>query len=476
MQGMRADYRLVDRLSTTLCERMRTAASLRVETPFGTSLTATFDPALHWVKTSGIISTRYWSNLPAGEVFTTPASVDGVFVCNGTAGDYFGPKYGDLAPTPLTLEITRRPAGRRRTAIARTLEQEFWDYCHTDEHSDRVGELAFGTNLALRDMIGILLQDEKVPGVHLAFGDPYGSQTGADWKSTHAHRRPHARLQRLDRRRAGDSRRDGTCSRARALSSRSIVTEDRIRVIPSLGPRSLDLDHTLFMYSHIWCRQYGQSWPPMRAPVVEMMRDAAARENPRQPVGLGRVLPRPGAGRQMDVAAGQVMERPAVGQVGGVVDGVVEVEVVVVVAEHEALHVVDAREREAALDHVGMLQQRVRRMIAAERRPHRPHPDAVIAGSGCARTASPRARYIDRYWACIQLRWRGCARSLPNESLLLVLTQKTLTRPASIGPGDRVDHALALVLPFVAAGRRKGDHGRAVVAEDDDAHLASEAV
>ena len=32
-------------------------------------------------------------------------------------------------------------------------------------------------------MIGNLLQDEKIPGVHLAFGDPYGSQTGADWKS-----------------------------------------------------------------------------------------------------------------------------------------------------------------------------------------------------------------------------------------------------------------------------------------------------
>ena len=181
-QGMRADYRLVDRLSTTLCERMRTALSLRVETAFGTSLTATFDPALHWVKTSGIISARYWSNLPAGEVFTTPASVDGVFVCNGTAGDYFGPKYGDLAPTPLTLEIR---GGRLVGAHCerKELEHEFWDYCHTDDSSDRVGELAFGTNLALRDMIGILLQDEKVPGVHLAFGDPYGSQTGADWKS-----------------------------------------------------------------------------------------------------------------------------------------------------------------------------------------------------------------------------------------------------------------------------------------------------
>jgi leucyl aminopeptidase (aminopeptidase T) len=33
-------------------------------------------------------------------------------------------------------------------------------------------------------MIGILLQDEKVPGVHIAFGDPYGSQTNADWTST----------------------------------------------------------------------------------------------------------------------------------------------------------------------------------------------------------------------------------------------------------------------------------------------------
>jgi leucyl aminopeptidase (aminopeptidase T) len=181
-QGMRADYRLVDRLSVTLCERMRTAASLRVETPHGTALTATFDPSLHWVKTSGIISTRYWSNLPAGEVFTTPASVDGVFVCNGTAGDYFGPKYGDLATTPLTLEIE---GGRLAAARCdrKELEREFWGYCHTDEHSDRVGELAFGTNLALTDMIGILLQDEKVPGVHLAFGDPYGSQTGAGWKS-----------------------------------------------------------------------------------------------------------------------------------------------------------------------------------------------------------------------------------------------------------------------------------------------------
>ncbi len=182
VQGMRADYRLVDRLSQILCERMRHARTLRVETAAGTAFTASFDPSLAWIKTSGLISPRYWSNLPAGEVFTTPASVDGTFICNATVGDYFGPKYGDLSETPIELEI----AGGRlvsATCSRSDLEKEFWEYCHTDACSDRVGELAFGTNLALHEMIGILLQDEKHPGVHLAFGDPYGSQTGADWKS-----------------------------------------------------------------------------------------------------------------------------------------------------------------------------------------------------------------------------------------------------------------------------------------------------
>ncbi len=181
-QGMRTDYRMVDRLSEKLRERMLNAESLTVKTEAGTSFSAHFDRQLDWVKTSGLISPRYWSNLPAGEVFTTPATVDGTFVCDATAGDYFNGKYGDLQKTPLVLEIA---GGRLKRAECerKDLEEEFWQYCHTDENSDRVGELAFGTNLGLSQMIGILLQDEKFPGVHIAFGDPYGSQTHANWKS-----------------------------------------------------------------------------------------------------------------------------------------------------------------------------------------------------------------------------------------------------------------------------------------------------
>ena len=181
-QGMRADYKMVDRLSERLRERMLCADTLTVKTAAGTDFKAHFDRGLDWVKTSGLISPRYWSNLPAGEVFTTPATLDGAFVCDATAGDHFNGKYGDLQATPLTLEIK----GARLVAVTcarKDLEQEFWEYCHTDENSDRVGELAFGTNLGLSEMIGILLQDEKFPGVHIAFGDPYGNQTHADWKS-----------------------------------------------------------------------------------------------------------------------------------------------------------------------------------------------------------------------------------------------------------------------------------------------------
>src|SRR6202140_671836 len=181
-QGMRADYRLVDRLSDKLRERMLRAETLTVKTDAGTEFAAHFDRGLDWVKTSGLISPRYWSNLPAGEVFTTPATVDGTFVCDASAGDHFNGKYGDLQGTPLVLEI--KGARLRQVECERKdLPQEFWDYCHTDENSDRVRELAFGTTLGLSQMIGNLLQDEKFPGVHIAFGDPYGNQTHADWQS-----------------------------------------------------------------------------------------------------------------------------------------------------------------------------------------------------------------------------------------------------------------------------------------------------
>ena len=47
-----------------------------------------------------------------------------------------------------------------------------------------MGEFAIGTNIGVKRVIGNILQDEKFPGIHIAFGDPYGNHTGAPWKST----------------------------------------------------------------------------------------------------------------------------------------------------------------------------------------------------------------------------------------------------------------------------------------------------
>jgi leucyl aminopeptidase (aminopeptidase T) len=181
-QGMRADFDRVDRLSQKVLDRVRKATRIRATTAAGTNIVADMNPAYKWFKTSGIISPEKWGNLPGGECFTSPGEVNGVFVVDGVVGDWLCARYGLLAATPLTIEIA---ANRivRCSSQNKQLESDFWAYTHTDENSDRVGEFAIGTNIGVERVIGNILQDEKFPGIHIAFGDPYGAHTGAPWRS-----------------------------------------------------------------------------------------------------------------------------------------------------------------------------------------------------------------------------------------------------------------------------------------------------
>jgi aminopeptidase len=185
LEGMRADFQKVDRLSAKVVERVRAAKQIRAKTPAGTDLTADLNPNYRWVKTSGLISPEKWGNLPGGEIFTTPGEVNGTFVIDGVVGDYLCAKFGDLKANPLTIEVKGNRLVEAHSDNA-DLQRDFWAYTHTDENSDRVGEFAIGTNIELKDVIGEILQDEKLPGVHIAFGNPYGAHTGAEWySSTH---------------------------------------------------------------------------------------------------------------------------------------------------------------------------------------------------------------------------------------------------------------------------------------------------
>jgi len=182
LEGMRADFDEVDRISTMVWQMASGAREIRATNPAGTDILGLFSPKLKWLKTSGIISPNKWGNLPGGETFTCPERVDGRFVIDGVVGDYLCEKYGDLREHPLTIQIVNSRLTEAHCAN-KDLEAEFWRYCHTDENSDRVGEFAIGTNTAVHDVIGNILQDEKIPGIHIAFGNPYGAHTGADWYS-----------------------------------------------------------------------------------------------------------------------------------------------------------------------------------------------------------------------------------------------------------------------------------------------------
>ena len=185
MEGMRADFLKVDEISRRIWELASSARTIHATTVAGTDLRGEFNPNFRWLKTSGIISQEKWGNLPGGEVFTAPQSVDGTLVVDGVVGDYLCSKFGSLREAPLTMTIQQ---GRLREVHSdnRELQDDFWRYTHTDENSDRVGEFAIGTNIALRQVIGHILQDEKLPGLHIAFGNPYGEHTGAQWySSTH---------------------------------------------------------------------------------------------------------------------------------------------------------------------------------------------------------------------------------------------------------------------------------------------------
>src|SRR5256714_7846807 len=182
LEGMRADFNAIDMLSQRLIERARRAQRITCRTPAGTDFEAEFSPKLKWLKTSGIITPEKWGNLPGGEIFTAPANSTGKFVVDGVVGDYLCAKYGDLHDAPLTIEVR----DNRIVNLAcdhKELLEDFRGYTSTDENSNRVGEFAIGTNTACRHVIGNILQDEKIPGVHIAFGHPYAKHTGAKWVS-----------------------------------------------------------------------------------------------------------------------------------------------------------------------------------------------------------------------------------------------------------------------------------------------------
>jgi aminopeptidase len=182
-EGMQADYREIARITALVTDAVRGARRIDVTSPSGTDLTAEFDPSIRrWNPLPGLYHEQgTWGNLPEGETFTSPMSVDGIIGAE-VLGDHFSARYGVLA-SPAMFHIEEGRVRKVQTQ-SDTLTAELNEYLARDPEGNRVGEYAIGTNIALTALCGNLLQDEKLPGVHIAFGYPYPKETGADWTAT----------------------------------------------------------------------------------------------------------------------------------------------------------------------------------------------------------------------------------------------------------------------------------------------------
>lgn len=180
-EGMQLDYNQVSELTLRVYEIVRHAKTIHVTSPDGTDILARFDEKLRWLPMNGLYhKPRNFGNLPEGEVCTSPAFIEGRFVAY-VLGDYLSAKYGVLAQ-PVTFEIAASCV-EKIECERKEIAEEVARYLDSVENGRRVGEFAIGTNTGITRLCGFILQDEKIPGVHIAFGDPLGRQTGADWTS-----------------------------------------------------------------------------------------------------------------------------------------------------------------------------------------------------------------------------------------------------------------------------------------------------
>jgi leucyl aminopeptidase (aminopeptidase T) len=163
--------------------RLRPASVLRLRSAAGSQLEVKLDPKYLWQERLGLVRPGRWETLPSGELFTSPGEVNGVFVADASIGEHFGALAGVLCRAPVRVEIK---AGTCRTVQSadRSLARAVEDLLDTETNSDRVGLVGLGTNVGMSEPTGEILCDKNLPGLHLSFGTPLPTQTGATWDAS----------------------------------------------------------------------------------------------------------------------------------------------------------------------------------------------------------------------------------------------------------------------------------------------------
>lgn len=210
------------------------------------------------------------------------------------------------------------------------------------------------------------------------------------------------------------------------------------------------------------------------APVVEGVANALAGEDFRKAVGGAAILPRAGAGGDVNIARSKLAENPGIVKIGEVVDGIVEIKIVVVHAVHEIADVVDAGHGEATLDDVGMLEEGVCGVIGAEGGAHGGDGDALALAVVPDEGNDFLAKVGIEDGLNIAAMERMCALVIKAEAVNGI-DAKDFEFAAIDEVGERANHALAFEFVLVTGAGGKTDERLAPMAVDDDAKVKPQA-
>ncbi|MBV0924333.1 aminopeptidase [Halomicroarcula limicola] len=165
--GLDADYEAIRQHCEDVLAQVEGAEEIRVTSPQGTDITFGVG-SREWNLDTGIVhEPGAMSNLPAGEVFLAPETADGTFVVDGTMRPH-----GKLDGLELSFEVedgyvTDVSDDEIRGQIETAAEEVGRD-------AYNLAELGIGTNVAVTELVGSVLLDEKAGGtVHIAIGDDH---------------------------------------------------------------------------------------------------------------------------------------------------------------------------------------------------------------------------------------------------------------------------------------------------------------
>jgi len=167
--GLDADYDAVAGHCESVRAQVADAEEVRVRTEAGTDVT--FRPGdREWHADTGVVhEAGGMTNLPAGEVYVSPADADGTCVVDGTMMPHGRLAEGERIRFEVENgRVTSVSDDEIRAQIEAAAEA-------VGDAAYNVAELGIGTNVAVTDLVGSVLLDEKAAGtVHVAVGDDAG--------------------------------------------------------------------------------------------------------------------------------------------------------------------------------------------------------------------------------------------------------------------------------------------------------------